>query len=106
MQDLADQLIGARRSNDIANYLRIARYDMVEIARQICDIFVDWVAMNNVDFRINTQTPALGLDGPPQDGVRSAYAAVERFQKYVCLWESDARYFCCNENGKPTARWL
>ena len=32
---------------------------MVEIARQICDIFVDWVAMNNVDFRINTQTPAL-----------------------------------------------
>ena len=56
MQDLADQLIGTRRSNDVANYLRIARY---EIARQICDIFVDWVAMNNVDFRINTQTPAL-----------------------------------------------
>ena len=59
MQDLADQLSGTRRSNDVANYLRIARYDMVEIARQICDIFVDWVAMNNVDFRINTQTPAL-----------------------------------------------
>lgn len=59
MQDLADQLIGTRRSNDVANYLRIARYDMVEIARQICDIFVDWVAMNNVDFRINTQTLAL-----------------------------------------------
>lgn len=59
MQDLADQLIGTRRSNDVANYLRIARYDMVGIARQICDIFVDWVAMNNVDFRINTQTPAL-----------------------------------------------
>lgn len=59
MQDLADQLIGTRRSNDVANYLRIARYDMVEIARQICDILVDWVAMNNVDFRINTQTPAL-----------------------------------------------
>lgn len=59
MQDLADQLIGTRRSNDVANYLRIARYDMVEIARQICDIFVNWVAMNNVDFRINTQTPAL-----------------------------------------------
>lgn len=59
MQDLADQLIGTRRSNDVANYLRIARYDMVKIARQICDIFVDWVAMNNVDFRINTQTPAL-----------------------------------------------
>ena len=59
MQDLADQLIGMRRSNDVANYLRIARYDMVEITRQICDIFVDWVAMNNVDFRINTQTPVL-----------------------------------------------
>ena len=59
MQDLADQLISTRRSNDVANYLRIARYDMVEIARQICDIFVDWVAMNNIDFRINTQTPAL-----------------------------------------------
>lgn len=59
MQDLADQLIGTHRSNDVANYLRIARYDMVEITRQICDIFVDWVAMNNIDFRINTQTPAL-----------------------------------------------
>lgn len=59
MQDLADQLIGTHRSNDVANYLRIARYDMVEIARQICDIFVDGVAMNNIDFRINTQTPAL-----------------------------------------------
>lgn len=59
MQDLADQLIGTHRSNDVANYLRIARYDMVEIARQICGIFVDWVAMNNIDFRINTQTPAL-----------------------------------------------
>ena len=59
MQDLADQLIGTHRSNDVANYLRIARYDMVEIARQICDIFVDWVVMNNIDFRINTQTPTL-----------------------------------------------
>lgn len=59
MQDLADQLIGTRRSNDVANYLRVARYDIVEISRQICDIFVDWVAMNNVDFRINTQAPAL-----------------------------------------------
>ena len=59
MQDLADQLIGTHRSNDVANYLRIARYDMVEIARQICDIFVDWVDMNNIDFRINTQTPAI-----------------------------------------------
>ena len=84
MQDLADQLIGTHRSNDVANYLRIARYDMVEIARQICDIFVDWVAMNNIDFRINTQ-----------DGVRSAYVTVECLQKYVCLWESDTRYICC-----------
>lgn len=55
LQDLADQLIGTRRANDVANYLRIARYDMVEISRQICDLFVDWVAMNNVDFQINTQ---------------------------------------------------
>ena len=59
MQDLADQLIGMRRSQDVSSYLRVARYDMVEIVRQMCDIFVDWVAMNNVDFRINTQLPAL-----------------------------------------------
>lgn len=59
MQDLADQLIGTRRTNDVASYLRIARYDMVEITRQICDLFVDWVAMNNVDFRIHTQTEKL-----------------------------------------------
>lgn len=59
MQDLADQLIGTRRSNDVASYLRVARYDMVDIARQCSDLFVDWVAMNNVDFRINTQTKNL-----------------------------------------------
>lgn len=59
MQDLADQLIGTRRANDVASYLRIARYDMVEITSQICDLFVDWVAMNNVDFRIHTQTDKL-----------------------------------------------
>lgn len=59
MQDLADQLIGTRRTNDVASYLRIARYDMVEITRQICDLFVDWVAMNSVDFRIHTQTDNL-----------------------------------------------
>lgn len=59
MQDLADQLIGMGRSNDVANYLRIARYDMLDIARQVCDIFVDWVAMNNVDFRINMVTSKL-----------------------------------------------
>lgn len=59
MQDLADQLIGTRRSNDVASYLRVARYDMVDIARQCSDLFVDWVAMNNVDFRIHTQTKNL-----------------------------------------------
>lgn len=59
MQDLADQLIGTRRASDIASYLRIARYNIVEIVRQSCDLFVDWVAMNNVDFRINPQAPAL-----------------------------------------------
>lgn len=59
MQDLTDQLVGTRHANDVANYLRIARYDMVEITRQICDLFVDWVAMNNVDFRVNTQTDKL-----------------------------------------------
>lgn len=59
IQDLADQLIGIRRTNDISSYLRIARYDIVEIVRQSCDLFVDWIAMNNVDFRINTQTNKL-----------------------------------------------
>jgi len=61
LQDLADQLIGTRRANDVANYLRIARYDLIEISRQICDLFVDWVAMNNVDFQVNTQTPVLWI---------------------------------------------
>lgn len=61
LQDLADQLIGTRRANDVANYLRIARYDLIEISRQICDLFVDWVAMNNVDFQVNTQTAMLWI---------------------------------------------
>ncbi|MCD8269187.1 MAG: response regulator [Parabacteroides sp.] len=59
LQDLADQLIGTRRTNDVANYLRVARYDLVDISRQICDLFVDWVAMNNVDFQLDTQTAVL-----------------------------------------------
>ena len=59
MQDLADQLIGTQRTNDVSSYLRVARYDMVEVARQSCDLFVDWVAMNNVKFRVNTQTNVL-----------------------------------------------
>lgn len=61
LQDLADQLVGTRFNNDVANYLRIARYDMVDMSRQICDLFVDWVAMNNIDFRVNTQTDMLWL---------------------------------------------
>lgn len=59
LQDLADQLIGSRRANDVANYLRVARYDMVEIVRQSCDLFVDWIALNSVDFRLTTQTDIL-----------------------------------------------
>lgn len=59
LQDLADQLIGTRHTNDVANYLRVARYDMIDISRQICDLFVDWIAMNNVDFRVTTQTDVL-----------------------------------------------
>lgn len=61
LQDLADQLIGTGRANDVASYLRVARYDLVEISRQICDLFVDWVAMNNVDFQVNTQTSVLWI---------------------------------------------
>ncbi|NDV56440.1 response regulator [Parabacteroides sp. 52] len=61
LQDLADQLIGARRADDIASYLRIARYNIVEIARQSCDLFVDWLEMNNVDFNFTTQANALWL---------------------------------------------
>ncbi|RHJ93024.1 response regulator [Parabacteroides bouchesdurhonensis] len=59
LQDLADQLIGTGRNNDIADYLRIARYDMIEISRQICDLFVDWVSMNNIDFCVNTEVDVL-----------------------------------------------
>lgn len=61
LQDLADQLVGTRRSGDIANYLRIARYNLIDITSQICDLFVDWVAMNNIDFRVHTQTSVLWL---------------------------------------------
>lgn len=43
----------------MANHLRIARYDMISITKQICDLFVDWIAMNNVEFHINTQTSVL-----------------------------------------------
>jgi len=59
LQDLADQLIGLQKTNDSTDYLRIARYDIVEITRQISDIFVDWQVMNNIDFHIEAQTSAL-----------------------------------------------
>lgn len=59
LQDLADQLVGTRRTNDVASYLRVARYDILEIASQSCDLFVDWIAMNSVDFRLTTQTEVL-----------------------------------------------
>lgn len=61
LQDLSLQLRSARLGEDVANHLRVARYDMIEITRQICDLFADWIAMNNVDFRINTQLPALWI---------------------------------------------
>lgn len=59
LQDLTDQLRNTRHGDDVANHLRIARYDMVEITKQICDLFVDWIAMNNVEFHIDTQTARL-----------------------------------------------
>ena len=42
----------------------------------------------------------MGLDGPSQDGVRSAYVTVECLQKYVCLWEVTLDISVVNENGK------
>jgi len=59
LQDLADQLIGARKVEDVARYLRIARYNIVELARQSCDLFVDWLEMNNVDFNFTAQADSL-----------------------------------------------
>ena len=61
LQDLTDQLRNTRHGDDVANHLRIARYDMVEITKQICDLFVDWIAMNNVEFHIDTQASRLWL---------------------------------------------
>ena len=59
LQDLIEQLRNTRHGDDVANHLRIARYDMISITKQICDLFVDWIAMNNVEFHINTQTSVL-----------------------------------------------
>lgn len=61
LQDLSLQLRSARLGEDVADHLRVARYDMIGITRQICDLFVDWIAMNNVDFRITTQLPVLWI---------------------------------------------
>lgn len=61
LQDMMYQLQDIRHGDDVANHMRIARYDIVEITRQICDLFVDWISMNNIDFRINTQTDALWI---------------------------------------------
>lgn len=61
LQDLSLQLRSARLGEDVADHLRVARYDMIEITRQICDLFADWIAMNKVDFRINTPLAALWI---------------------------------------------
>lgn len=59
LEDLADQLIGSRHTTDVASYLRVARYDVVDISRQVCDLFIDWIAMNSVDFQVISQTENL-----------------------------------------------
>lgn len=59
LQDLTLQLRDARLGEDVADHWRIARYDLVQVTRQICDLFVDWIALNKVDFRINAETPVL-----------------------------------------------
>lgn len=59
LQDMMYQLRDIRHGDDVANHMRIARYDLVDMTKQICDLFVDWIAMNNIDFKINTQVQAL-----------------------------------------------
>lgn len=59
LQDLADQLIDTRHASTISKHLRIARYNIVDITKQICDLFVDWIAMNKIEFRLSTQNPVL-----------------------------------------------
>lgn len=61
MQDLADQLIDTRSSGLGASHPRVARYDMVAIVQQVCDLFIDWIAMNKVDFRLVTQIPNIWM---------------------------------------------
>lgn len=55
MQDLAEQLIGTRSPHEIISYMHVACYDIVDITRQTCDLFIDWFTMNNVDFHIISQ---------------------------------------------------
>lgn len=59
LQDMMYQLQDIRHGDDVANHMRMARYNIIEITKQICDLFVDWIAMNNIDFRINTKTSVL-----------------------------------------------
>lgn len=59
LQDMMYQLQDIRHGDDVANHMRVARYDIIDITKQICDLFVDWIAMNNIDFRINTKTSVL-----------------------------------------------
>lgn len=59
LQDLADQLIDTRHASTVSKHLRIARYNIVDITKQICDLFVDWIAMNKIEFKLSTTNPAL-----------------------------------------------
>lgn len=61
LQDLADQLIDTRHATTVSKHLRIARYNIVDITKQICDLFVDWIAMNNIEFKLSTDNPALWI---------------------------------------------
>lgn len=61
LEDLADQLIDTRHASTISKHLRIARYDIVNITKQICDLFVDWIAMNKIEFRLSAEHPALWI---------------------------------------------
>lgn len=59
LQDLADQLIDTRHASTVSKHLRIARYNIVDITKQICDLFVDWIAMNKIEFKLSATNPAL-----------------------------------------------
>ncbi len=61
LQDLADQLIDTRHAATISKHLRIARYNIVDIARQVSDLFIDWIAMNRIDFTLSVQNPEVWI---------------------------------------------